>query len=135
MENLFTHWESVINFTRNDIVFERQNKEYGAYAIRKYYPERLRNAFLIATSGMVLLFAVPLGLQKLFPVKINVVIPGNDYVVEINPFLPEEKIAVPTEPPKIKEAIKEAVRFAPPVVVNDNTVVVEPTLTQEQIST
>ena len=77
MENIFTHWESVINLTRNDIVFEYQNKQYGAYAIRKYYPERLRNAFIYSVTGILLLFAVPLVLQKFFPTVPHIVIPKN----------------------------------------------------------
>src|SRR5688572_20456358 len=81
MENIFTHWESVINLTRNDIVFEYQNKQYGAYAMRKYYPERLRNAFIYSVTGMLLLFAVPLLLQKFFPAVPHIVIPKDGPII------------------------------------------------------
>ena len=38
-----------------DIVFENRNKEYGAYALRKHYEERMRFSFLIML-GLVLIF-------------------------------------------------------------------------------
>ena len=80
MRNIFTHWESVINFTRNDIVFENKNKQYGAYAIRKYYPERLRNAFLYVTSAVTLLLVVPLLLYKSPEIKIPLNM-GGDFIL------------------------------------------------------
>lgn len=132
MQNIFTHWESVINFTRNDIVFENHNKQYGAYAIRKYYPERLRNAFFYATSGMILLLAIPLLLQKFFPVKINVE-PIVDYVYHPVPFVPDEHIMVRTEKPAISKAIEKAVKFVPDKVV-DNVNPAEPAKNDEPVS-
>src|SRR5690349_4756401 len=98
MENIFTHWESVINFTRNDIVFEYQNKQYGAYAIRKYYPERLRNAFLYTVTGMCLLLVVLFVIQKLFPAVRHIVIPPNDPSIALPPpiYFPVEKTITET---------------------------------------
>src|ERR1041385_5816873 len=92
MENIFTHWESVINLTRNDIVFEYQNKQYGAYAIRKYYPGRLRNAFFYSVTGMLLILAGPILIQKLFPSVPHISIPKPD-----GPLYTEPPISFPVE--------------------------------------
>src|SRR5436190_370748 len=106
MENIFTHWESVINLTRNDIVFEYQNKQYGAYAIRKYYPERLRNAFFYSVTGMLLLVAVPMLLQKFFPVNPHVTVPRIDEVIFDGVVLPPP---VTTEVTKTHPPVKKTV--------------------------
>jgi protein TonB len=114
MENIFTHWESVINFTRNDIVFEHQNKQYGAYAIRKYYPERLRNAFLIATAGMILLFTVPLLLPKADKIILNTGTGG--YVYEPIQYPPQKdppNPSTPEPPKKTSGGIKITITNAP----------------------
>ena len=43
-QNFFSAW-----FTNDldEIIFERRNKSYGAYELRKHYPQRLQAAFLI----------------------------------------------------------------------------------------
>ena len=110
MENIFTHWESVINFTRNDIVFEHQNKKYGAYAIRKYYPERLRNAFLYSVSGISLLFAILLFLQSTYKAKPK--IKPLDQVIYINPVTPDNQVKTPpSKAQPLKQPKTETTRF------------------------
>ena len=46
--------ESILKTDSLDILFENRNKEYGAYALRKFYPERIKRALMI----MLLLVAV-----------------------------------------------------------------------------
>jgi protein TonB len=41
-----------------DIVFEHRNKNYGAYALRKNYPQRLQWSVLIALALASLLFLI-----------------------------------------------------------------------------
>lgn len=50
-----------------DIVFENRNKDYGAYALRKYYYRRLRVA-LIAVSVMTVILSV-MNQMKQRPIK------------------------------------------------------------------
>lgn len=47
-----------------DIVFEHRNKEYGAYCLRKYYPERIKIAI-----GFMLLVSITFSVLTLMPVK------------------------------------------------------------------
>src|SRR4029079_10736070 len=39
-----------------DILFDKRNKQYGAYPLRKYYEGRLAKALLIALGSVTLLF-------------------------------------------------------------------------------
>jgi periplasmic protein TonB len=106
MENIFTHWESVINFTRNDIVFEHQNKQYGAYAIRKYYPERLRNAFIYSVTGMIVLLAAPILIQKFFPATPHIVIPKWEGPIYENPPIFYPDVTPPVAQAKREKAVR-----------------------------
>jgi periplasmic protein TonB len=123
MENIFTHWESVINLTRNDIVFEYQNKQYGAYAIRKYYPERLRNAFFYSVTGMLLLVAVPMLLQKFFPVSPHVTVPPINEVIFDGVVLPPPAA---TEVTKTAPPVKKTVTQEGNYVATNNAVETNP---------
>ena len=40
-----------------DILFEKRNKLYGAYTLRKFYPDRVKTSLLIML-GLVLIFCV-----------------------------------------------------------------------------
>jgi protein TonB len=63
-------WTDVTSFSRNEIVFEGRNKEYGAYQLRKQYNNSLILALLIASSIGVLCAAIPFVIGLLNPVKI-----------------------------------------------------------------
>jgi len=43
-----------------DIIFKNRNKAYGAYELRKFYPNRIKNAllFMAITAGVLLLFTL-----------------------------------------------------------------------------
>jgi protein TonB len=43
----------------NDIVFDGRNKKYGAYEIRRKYPDYVRRSFLIAVFGFLFLIFLP----------------------------------------------------------------------------
>src|SRR5688572_21332744 len=47
-----------------DIIFEKRNKEYGAYAIRKNYNSNVLRAEAISIGIGVLVFIIPILLQK-----------------------------------------------------------------------
>src|SRR6185503_9564344 len=51
-----------------DIVFEHRNKNYGAYALRKNYPQRLQWSVLIALALASLLFLITI-LKKDDPIS------------------------------------------------------------------
>lgn len=100
-----------------DIVFENRNKDYGAYALRKYYYRRLRAA-LIAVSLLTVLLAF-----------VNSIKPKPTIVTEyffgdidtIKPLPPPEE---PKEPEPSKQQLKPvaSVDYQTPVIAPDDQV-------------
>ena len=88
-----------------DIIFEKRNKAYGAYNLRKYYPNRLKLAL-----GLMLIIAMAFSAFTLLPAK-------NEHVIakpyEIPP--PEFKQIDETvkEPEKKPEVTKPEVKSIP----------------------
>jgi protein TonB len=116
-----------------DIIFEKRNKEYGAYELREEYDRYILRALLIAVIFAFLSIAGP-GIYKwLFPEK---------------PFEREEMIEVdlaklppppenpneppPPPPPKIELPKVETIKFLPPEVKKDE-LVNEPPPTIEEV--
>jgi protein TonB len=90
-----------------DLVFEKRNKEYGAYYIRQHYADTVVKAMVIAFASMVTVFAVVGVLIRVKPIT-EIVIP-----VTLDPVydIPPAKV----EPPKPAEAKIEAAKPAMPV--------------------
>jgi protein TonB len=47
-----------------DIIFDNRNKQYGAYALRKYYQSRLSAALAIAFSSVLLLYFLVINIHE-----------------------------------------------------------------------
>jgi periplasmic protein TonB len=88
----------------DDIVFEGRNHAYGAYLLRKIYHQHLERGFLIALSVFLLLFAIPLVKNQLFPqpyiVEPEIAKPGPTFI-QID--IPEVK---PVTPPAGEQAVQ-----------------------------
>lgn len=101
-----------------DIVFEHRNKDYGAYQLRRAYPNYLARALgiglLLVTFGLVL--------PNLLSV-VSGVFPGKDLTateIVLGTPPPPEKAATPPPPPKPTPPPARATqRFVPPVVTED----------------
>ena len=80
-----------------DIIFEKRNKEYGAYDLRKFYPNRLKLAL-----GVMFIIAIVFSAFTLIPKKVN------DVIIKDN--MPETVMTkvheIPKEPVK-KPEIKQ----------------------------
>jgi len=48
----------------NEVIFEKRNKNYGAYAIRSEYNESLRKSLMVVSGFVLLLFVSMLGYNK-----------------------------------------------------------------------
>ena len=97
----------MLNADLLDIIFEKRNKDYGAYAIRRGYNHRLLTA-IGATLSVILLFVFinAFGKKNVSSVPLN----RNEHIIEITEVkLPKEKIK---EPEKSKEAIKPVEKIA-----------------------
>lgn len=95
----------------DEIVFEKRNKEYGAYDLRWNYPKYLTRAFLIGTAIFLVFAIAPIVIMKIKQMQskeqtqvdaklINVL--QEDKIIE----KPEEKEAAPPPPPPKAEQPK-----------------------------
>jgi periplasmic protein TonB len=109
-----------------DLVFDKRNKEYGAYNIRQHYAENLTRALLISVV-VVVSGAVAIGAA----IKVEPKLTDNDRVVAVVDIKP------PSAPPKKEEPVKaelEKPKAAEPVktkqfvqmVVTANPVEIDP---------
>jgi protein TonB len=102
----------------DDLLFEKRNREYGAYQLRKKYKSVVITGTIVASllvSAMVLIpFAVSRGSGKIHAGSIGYVQLNMD---DLEP--PVDEIIVPPPPPPSAPArMEEAVKYVPPVVVD-----------------
>ncbi len=110
--------------TLEEIVFEKRNKEYGAYVLRKKFRKFLLIAFLISLFSIGGAVLVPY-IQALNNKGKSVVLVKNT-VVSMENLKAEDDIPPPPPPPPPPPAAAEAqVKYVAPVVVDSVTVEVE----------
>jgi len=93
-----------------DIIFEKRNKLYGAYDLRKFYPNRLKIAL-----GLMFITAITFSAFTLLPKKDNRII-ALEYVlndVELKPVKDEPK--EPEKKPEVLKSEKQPAAKATPV--------------------
>jgi protein TonB len=113
-----------------DLLFENRNKSYGAYPLRKYYPQRLMISMSIIMSVVVLIaFTYLYSRSSSYFMQKNPTIP--DIMIqdvnlkqELKPLIPPGRLFVPKPP--------ATVTYFKPVIVADRTVA-EPMPTIEKI--
>lgn len=96
-------WQRVISETRNETVFEKRNKAYGAYVIRKDYDRNLVLIMLSLVFGTGILFAAYNGFKK--PVQATNVITYPPRIEDTTVLILDE-----IEPPKPKVHEKTEVK-------------------------
>ncbi len=85
--------------TLDDIVFMNRHRAYGAYDLRKSYPEVLRNAVLLGIGLFLLLFVGPILYGRWAPDNIEYSTTPVE-LINIKPVLKEEKPLPELEKPK-----------------------------------
>ncbi len=117
-------------FSQNwlDIIFERRNKQYGAYALRKDASKAANFALLLASNVFVILLLIPVIKNRLFPDPISPLISPLDdvLVVELTPPPPIDKsfAQLPAGAPPASRTSQ--VRMPPPKVVKADIAMDEP---------
>ncbi|RDB03715.1 energy transducer TonB [Runella aurantiaca] len=91
--------ESSEAMTLDDIVFMNRHRAYGAYDLRKSYPEVLRNAVLLGIGLFLLLFIGPILYGSLAPQETEYSMSEFE-VMDIKPVPKEEKPLPELEKPK-----------------------------------
>jgi periplasmic protein TonB len=124
------NWENVVSDTRNDVVFEDRNKEYGAYQLRRNH-NRIVFIALVATGFWItLLMSIPQLLTLLNnaeeEVEVPVTITNMDLLAP--PPIDEKE---PPPPPPPPPPVLETVKFTPPVVTDEKIEEPEEILVQQ----
>ncbi len=110
--------------TLEEIVFEKRNKEYGAYVLRKKFRKFLLIAFLISLFSIGGAVLVPF-IQALNNKGKNVALVKNT-VVSMENLKADDDVPPPPPPPPPPPAAAEAqVKYVAPVVVDSVSVEVE----------
>lgn len=123
-------WQQVTSSTRNEVVFDERNKEYGAYQIRNNYDRNLILIILGLAVTIAFVYGAYLFIKSLPAEEVEA--PPIDttlFTIEAPP-LDEE---VPPPPPVEEEPVQmeKTVEFLPPVVTDD--VVDTPPPTQDDM--
>jgi protein TonB len=100
----------------DDIVFEKRNKSYGAYILRKTYNKQLNRALLIATAILIAGLAYPVVSGYNLTNTGKHFIPDGGVVFEQPPDAKDDVTPPPPPPPPISEKTRNMVFVAPIVV-------------------
>jgi protein TonB len=111
------NWQQVTSSTRNDVVFEKRNKEYGAYAMRRDYNKHLIAILFFLTAGLGMSY----GAFRL--TRINASEIKKEYMPDcrlISVHIPiNEKIEIPIEKIEVQKASQASFEFEEPEVTDN----------------
>ncbi len=134
---MFDNLRHVLDF--DDLLFEKRNKAYGAYQLRKRYNSVVFICIILASLIVSAAVILPFTITRHSD---HVLAGGARYVqVQMETFKPPvDQIIVPAAPPPPEEKhIQDVVKYVPPVVVDSVTPMTKtlPTLDEalEQITT
>lgn len=124
-------WQQVTSASRNNIVFEERNKEYGAFKIREDYNRNVILIMLGVVGAIGLAYGVHVFLKSL-PEKVEAPPPVDTTLFTIEaPPLDEEIPPPPPPPEEIPVKLEKTVEFLPPVVTEEE--VTDPPPIQEEM--
>lgn len=106
------------NLSWNDLVFDKRNKDYGAYVLRKAYGGRVMLAFIIALFTLALVMAFP-AIKRYFTHEETVV--RETKTVKYTDLAPPPPIDKNTPPPpqvEVPPPVK-TLKFIPPEVTHE----------------
>jgi periplasmic protein TonB len=113
---MLQNWNNITFDSRNDIVFEGRNREYGAYVLRRSYNMRVT----LIIGGVVAFSLLLLGLKKFMDRPKDEIVEEKLVTTQIDltPPPPVED-APPPPPPPPPPPMVEMVKFVPPVIKDD----------------
>jgi len=119
MANIFKpSWDDAINPARAEMVFEKRNKDYGAYVLRTEYTKNASRALIISLSVFALLISLPVIIKLIGGAEVNKIDSAVEVTVELKEPPPIDKNEPPPPPPPPPPPTIETVKFTPPVVVD-----------------
>ena len=101
----------------DEIVFEKRNKDYGAYFLRRAYNRYVTRALTISVIALLLATIIPF---IIFKQARSVNVEKNVGAEFANMEAPKNEDAPPPPPPPPPEALEQKVKFTAPVVTTDS---------------
>lgn len=129
---LSPEWDNAECVARAELVFEKRNKNYGAYVLRLLYPDRLSRSFIYASIGFIIVLLAPV-ISAWISSKAKEEFKATQEVVVNLTEPPPLDATPPPPPPPPPQQLRETVKFTPPVVV-DKPVEEEQPPPQEKLS-
>jgi protein TonB len=127
MADLFAPaWDDAINPERAEMVFEKRNKEYGAYVLRTGYTRTAARALIASLSFFALMISLPVIVQMISGMSEGKVDTTVEVTVELKEPPPIDDNEPPPPPPPPPPPTIETVKFTPPVVVDREILDEEP---------
>lgn len=112
--------QQILRADLDDIIFERRNKAYGAYWLRKIYSKNMTYGGIITIAILLLGFGIPF-LKSIFskPEDVNKPVVTT---VALSAPPPLDKTAPPPPPPNLPPPPPKTIKFTPPVIKPDEQV-------------
>lgn len=111
-------WQQVTSSSRNDVVFDERNKEYGAYQIRRDYDRNLIFIILGIAATIGITYGIHLFIKSLPEEEIEAPpIDSTMFTIEAPPL--DEDIPPPPPVEEVQVQLEKSVEFLPPVVTDD----------------
>lgn len=127
------NWYNVVSDVRNEIVFEKRNKNYGAYQLRKEYNKILSIIVLSMIAASLLAIGIKYFIDNYKPSEEEINAPKID-ITQIDLTPPQlDKTEPPPPPPPPPPPMMETIKFVPPVI-KEEAIEDEPPPPQEQVS-
>ncbi|MFN0016020.1 MAG: energy transducer TonB [Saprospiraceae bacterium] len=117
-----------------DIIFADRNKAYGAYQLRRSYPQYVGRALGVGVALIIFFFSFPFILSKISgvledaPIEVTAELGPPPDIDPNNPPPPP-----PPPPPTPPPPTRTTVQFVPPIVKKDEEVVEEEIMTVEEV--
>jgi periplasmic protein TonB len=125
-----TGWNNATFDSRNDIVFDGRNQNYGAFEIRRSYNRTVSFVVAGVFGFSVLLWGIKSFVDNR-PEDAELAVDYSNIKVDITPPPPAEETPPPPPPPPPPPMV-EMVKFVPPVI-KDDAVEEEPQKLQEEV--
>lgn len=112
---LTRNWQQITSATRNETVFAKRNRRYGAYAIRRDYNKRL----VLIMGGIITGIGALYAATRFKPVEHREVKPEYvEYLYKISEEPPRQEPVAQTHPAEPAAPAQTTSAFIPPVVVD-----------------
>ncbi|SMB86595.1 TonB family protein [Hymenobacter roseosalivarius DSM 11622] len=103
---------NLLTATLDDIVFDGRNQAYGAYLLRRLYKRHLATALAATLALCLVLFSIPMLVQRLSPTVADAVLPVDRGIIDLEliTILPPTPPAVapPVAPPPTRAVVTKA---------------------------